>query len=115
MCTAPARCCSPRLQDGRCCLERPLLTWIERFDVCVVFVSWLQLEFVPLRVLLGALGSLRLLSIVTIHSVFPRCFGFLARAFHPHNSFCFLSAPLSMVTALCPVQSFHACEKEIIR
>jgi hypothetical protein len=38
-----------------------------------VFVSWLRVDIVPLRVLLGALGSLCLLSILTIHSVsYPR-------------------------------------------
>jgi hypothetical protein len=60
-----------------------LLTLIERCDVCVcvVFVCWLGLEFVPLSVVLGTLGSLRLLSI---------------------PSFCLLSAPLSIVTASCP-------------
>jgi hypothetical protein len=38
----------------------------------VVFVCWLRVDIVPLSVatiLLGALGSLRLLSILTIHSV----------------------------------------------
>jgi hypothetical protein len=41
--------------------------------VCVVFVCWLGLEFVPLNVVLGTLGSLRLLSILTIHFVcYPR-------------------------------------------
>jgi hypothetical protein len=29
-----------------------------------------------------------------------RCFRFFALAFHPYNSFCFLSAPLSTVTAI---------------
>jgi hypothetical protein len=33
MCTGPARCCSPRLQGGRYCLEWTLLTLVER---CVV-------------------------------------------------------------------------------
>jgi hypothetical protein len=33
-----------------------------------VFVCWLRVDFVPLRVVLGALGSLRLLPILTVHS-----------------------------------------------
>jgi hypothetical protein len=46
---------------------------IERSDVCVVFVCWLRLDFVPLCVVLGALGSLRLLYIHTHRSVcYPR-------------------------------------------
>jgi hypothetical protein len=53
--------------------------------VCVVFVSWMRLNFVPLRVVLGALGALRLLSIDKIHSACSRCFRFLALAFHPCN------------------------------
>jgi hypothetical protein len=41
--------------------------------VCVVSVCWWQLDFVPLSVVLGALNSLRLLSILAIHSVcYPR-------------------------------------------
>jgi hypothetical protein len=71
--------------------------------VCVVFVCWLRLDFVPLSVALGALGSLRLLSILTIHSACSTCFRFLALAFHPYNSFCLLSAPLSIV-ACSPLQ-----------
>jgi hypothetical protein len=55
MCTAPARCSSPRLQGGRCYLEGTLLTLIQCCDVCVVFVCWLELEFVPLSVVLGTL------------------------------------------------------------
>jgi hypothetical protein len=55
----------------------------------VVFVSWLRVHIVSLSVVLGALGSLRLLSItITIYSV----------TIH-YNSFCFLSAPLSIVMA----------------
>jgi hypothetical protein len=69
MCTAPVRCYSPRLQGGRCCLERTLLSLIERIVVCVVFVCWLRVDAVPLSAVLGALGSLRLLSILIIHSV----------------------------------------------
>jgi hypothetical protein len=64
------------------CLARTLLTLIERSDVCVVLVCWLRLDFVPHCVVVGALGSLRF-------------------AFHPYNSFCLLSAPLSIVTATC--------------
>jgi hypothetical protein len=46
---------------------------IERYAVCVVFVCWLRVAIMPLSVVLGALGSLRLLSILTIHSVsYPR-------------------------------------------
>jgi hypothetical protein len=37
--------------------------------VWVVSVCWLRLDFVPLSLVLGALGSLRLLSIFPIHSV----------------------------------------------
>jgi hypothetical protein len=41
--------------------------------LCVVFVCWLRLEFVPFSVAVGSFGSLRLLSILTIHSVcYPR-------------------------------------------
>jgi hypothetical protein len=48
---------------------------IERYVVCVLFVCWLRIAFVPLSVVLGALGSLRLLSILTIHSVcYPRAY-----------------------------------------
>jgi hypothetical protein len=67
--TAPTRSCSPRLQGGRCCLERTLLHSIERYHVFVVLLCWLRLDFVPLDVVLGAWGSLRLLSILTIHSL----------------------------------------------
>jgi membrane protein YqaA with SNARE-associated domain len=45
------------------------LTLIERYVVCVVFVSWLRVAIVPLSVVLGALASLCLLSIQTIHSI----------------------------------------------
>jgi hypothetical protein len=69
MCTASVRCCSPRLQGGRCCLEWTLLTLIERCVVCVVFVCWLQVDIVPLSVVLGALASLCSLPILAIHSV----------------------------------------------
>jgi hypothetical protein len=48
---------------------------------CVVFVCWLRLDFVPLSC--------------------SRCFKFLELAFHPYNSSCLLSAPLSIVTAAC--------------
>jgi hypothetical protein len=54
MCTAPVRCCPPRLQGGRCCLERTLLIFIEDFAVCVVFVWSLRADSVPLTVVLGA-------------------------------------------------------------
>jgi hypothetical protein len=50
-------------------VERTLLTLIERYVVCVVFVCWLRVDIVPRSVVLGALGSLRLLSTLTIHSV----------------------------------------------
>jgi hypothetical protein len=90
--------------DGTCIGTGILLPvpWSPDCDVCVVLVSWLRLDFVPLRVVLGASGSLRLLSIDTIHSVCSRCFRFLARAFHPFISLCLLSTPLSMLTALKP-------------
>jgi hypothetical protein len=42
---------------------------IERVVVRVVFVCWLRVDIVPLSAVLGALGSLRLLSLLTIHSV----------------------------------------------
>jgi hypothetical protein len=41
--------------------------------MCVVFVGWLRVDIVPLSVVLGALGSLCFLSILTVHSVsYPR-------------------------------------------
>jgi hypothetical protein len=43
------------------------------YDVFVVFVCCLRLDFVPLSVVLGALGSLRLLSTLTIQSVCHLC------------------------------------------
>jgi hypothetical protein len=70
-CTAPVHCCLPGLQGSRCCLEWTLLTLVERFVVLVVFVCWLRVDIAPLSVVLGALGSLRLLPILTIHSLFP--------------------------------------------
>jgi hypothetical protein len=83
------------------CFKLVVLHEVERCDVCVVFVSWLiAIGIVPLRVVLGALGSLRLLSIFTIHSVYSTFFRLLAPAFHPYNSFCLLSAPLSIVTVV---------------
>jgi hypothetical protein len=76
MCIVSVRCCSPRLPGGRCCLERTLLNLIERcvlLCVFVVFVCWLQLDIVPLSVVLGALGSLSLISIHIVPSVcYPR-------------------------------------------
>jgi hypothetical protein len=41
--------------------------------VCVEFVRWLRVDIMPLSVVLGALGSLRLLSILTIHTVSNSC------------------------------------------
>jgi hypothetical protein len=62
-----------KASGGRCCLERTLLTLIERCVVCVVFVCWLRVSVMPLSVVLGALCVLRLLSILTIQSVsYPR-------------------------------------------
>jgi hypothetical protein len=72
MCTAPVRCCLPRLLGGLCCLERARLTLIDRNRVCVVFVCWLQLDSVRLNVILGALGSFRLLSIHSVRYPGPR-------------------------------------------
>jgi hypothetical protein len=41
--------------------------------VCEVFVCWLRVDIVPLNVVLGAFGSLRLLLILTTDSVsYPR-------------------------------------------
>jgi hypothetical protein len=80
MCTAPARCCSQRLQGGQGCLERTHLTLIERDDYCVVFLCWLRLEFVPVFFVLLLFQVLR---------VPCACFSSL------HS----LSAPLSTVTA----------------
>jgi hypothetical protein len=97
MCTAPVRCCSPRLPGGWCCLERTLLTLIERCVVRVVLVCWLRLGAVSLSVVLGAFGALSLL------------------AFHPYNSFCLLSVPLSIVTA--PASTRHGlmpCAQHIL-
>jgi hypothetical protein len=42
---------------------------IEHYVAFVVFVCWLRLDFVPLSLVLGALGSLRLLSILAFRSV----------------------------------------------
>jgi hypothetical protein len=67
---------SRRLPGGRCCLERTLLTLIEKSDVCVGFVCWLRLDFVlVLFVLVFGLGALGSLSLLTIQSVcYPRPF-----------------------------------------
>jgi hypothetical protein len=53
--------------------DTPYLDYALCCVVCVVFMCWLRLDFVPISVVLGALGPLRLLSILTIHSVcYPR-------------------------------------------
>jgi hypothetical protein len=46
---------------------------IECYVVCVMFVCWLRVDIVPLSVVLGALGALCLLSILTIPSVSYPC------------------------------------------
>jgi hypothetical protein len=67
----PVRCCLPRLQGGRCCLERKLLTLIESAVVCVVFVCWELILY--LSIVFRTLGPLCLLSILPIHCVsYPR-------------------------------------------
>jgi hypothetical protein len=53
--------------------DTPYLDRVLYYVVCVVFVCRLRLDFLPLSVVLGALGSLNLLSIHTIPSVcYPR-------------------------------------------
>jgi hypothetical protein len=68
--------------------------------ICVWCCVLVAAGFVPLSAVLGTLGSLRLLSILPLHSVCSRCFRFLALALHRYNSFCLLSAPLSIVPVL---------------
>jgi hypothetical protein len=62
------------------------MTLTQRYGACVVVVCWLRLDVVPLSVVLCALGYLRLLSILTTHSV---CY----------------PPPLSIVTASCDMSS----------
>jgi hypothetical protein len=67
-----------------------LLTLIERYVVCAKFVCWLRADIVPLSVVLGALGSLCLFSILTIHSVsYPRPRRFKRRSGGPRFAFFF--------------------------
>jgi hypothetical protein len=124
MCTASACSCSPTLPGCRCCLERTLLTLIERYHVCVVFVCWLRLDFarvVCTSIGLGALGSLRLLSMLTIPSVcYPRPCRLELLSILPGYSVCYprpcrLQRPATLQAALLqspltPVMPDCVCE-----
>jgi hypothetical protein len=77
-CTACVRCCSQRLQGGRCCLGRTLTSLLESSVVCAAPVCWLclvllRLALCPFCVFWVAFGSVTSLSFLAAHCVcFPR-------------------------------------------